>query len=197
MKRAVILTVILVAVSYIPVSTTIIVIPGDYLTIQEGINASEDGDTVLVKPGIYEENINFNGHQIVLASLFLTTGNPEYIEETIIDGDSSGSVVTFENGEDSTTIIIGFTLQNGYASDGAGIYCMNDADAIISNNIIRWNVSSDYYSVGGGILCNNSNPIIRDNLIAENTACWGGGIGLENSFPVISNNIIRDNVADF
>ncbi len=195
MKRAVILTVILVVVSYIPVSATIIVIPGDYLTIQAGINASCNGDTVLVKPGIYEENINFNNHRIVLASMFLTTGSPEYIEETIIDGTSSGSVVTFENGEDSTTIIIGFTIRNGYAEDGGGIYCYN-SNPIISNNIIGWNECYGNDNAGGGIYCHNSNPLICNNLITENIACWGGAICLLNSNSIISNNMIRENSAD-
>jgi hypothetical protein len=84
---------------------TIINIPADYPTIQQGIDASIDGDTVLVQPGTYVENINFNGHNIVLGSLFLTTGDTSYIAQTVIDGDSAGTVVAFENGEDSTTAI--------------------------------------------------------------------------------------------
>ena len=42
---------------------------GDFDTIQEGINASVDGDMVLVYPGTYYENINFLGKNISLASL--------------------------------------------------------------------------------------------------------------------------------
>ena len=69
--------------------STIINIPADYPTIQQGINAGFDGDTVLVQPGIYIENISFNGHNVVLGSLFLTTGDTSYISQTIIDGDLS------------------------------------------------------------------------------------------------------------
>jgi len=195
MKSPIILAIFFVLIVSVSVSATIIVIPGDYLTIQAGINASSDGDTVLVKPGIYEENINFLGHRITLASLFLTTGNPEYIEETIIDGTSSGSVVTFENGEDSTTVIVGFTIRNGYAYDGGGIYCYN-SNPIISNNIIGWNECYGDNNSGGGIYCHNSNPLISNNLITENIACWGGGICLLSSNSIISNNIIRGNLAD-
>ena len=90
-------------------------VPKDFQTIQDAINASSNGDTVLVQPGFYYENINLNAHRIVLGSLFLTTGDTLYISSTIIDGDSSGSVVTFESGEDSTTKIIGFTIRNGFA----------------------------------------------------------------------------------
>ena len=59
---------------------------GDFTTIQEGIDTSADSDTVLVYPGTYFENLNFNGRNIVLASLELTTGNEQYISSTIIDG---------------------------------------------------------------------------------------------------------------
>ena len=57
-------------------SSTIINIPADYPSIQQGIDAGNNGDTVLVQPGTYYENINFNGHNVTLASLFLTTGDP-------------------------------------------------------------------------------------------------------------------------
>jgi hypothetical protein len=107
-------------------SSTIINIPEDYPTIQEGINASVDGDTVLVQPGTYYENINYNGKNITAASLFLTTQDTTYILQTVIDGDSVGTVVSFENGEDSTAILTGFTITNGFVSYygyGGGIYC--------------------------------------------------------------------------
>ena len=59
---------------------------GNFISIQEGIDASTDADTVLVYPGTYYENLNFNGRNIILASLELTTGDEQYILSTIIDG---------------------------------------------------------------------------------------------------------------
>ncbi len=75
MKKSFVLTALFVAVAFMPASATIINVPDDYPTIQEGIDASSDGDTVLVQPGTYLENINFNGHSIVVGSLFLTTAD--------------------------------------------------------------------------------------------------------------------------
>jgi hypothetical protein len=91
----------------------IIYIPKEYPTIQAGIDSSFDGDTVLVDEGTYYENINFNGKNIILGSLFFSTGDKEYIIHTVIDGNQKGSVVTFESGEDSTATLIGFTITNG------------------------------------------------------------------------------------
>ncbi len=64
-------------------------IPADYSTIQEGIDAASDGDTVLVAAGTYVENINYNGKNIVVGSLYLTTQDTAYISSTIIDGNQA------------------------------------------------------------------------------------------------------------
>jgi len=67
------LTIVISLIIISNLSATIINIPEDQTTIQEGINVAVDGDTVLVQPGIYLENINFEGKEISVASLFLTT----------------------------------------------------------------------------------------------------------------------------
>ena len=66
---------------------------GDFITIQEGINASTDGDTVLVYPGIYYENIDYLEKSITVASLYLFSQQDSVIHNTILDGNQSGSVV--------------------------------------------------------------------------------------------------------
>ena len=140
MKALAVLTIAVftILIYTIPALSATINIPDDYATIQAGIDASNNGDTVLVQPGTYVENINFNGHSIVLGSLFLTTGSSSYISSTIIDGDSSGTVVTVENGEDSTTVITGFTIKNGYsfvAGYGCGIYCSGSYMKIVISTL--------------------------------------------------------------
>lgn len=92
MKIIIVLTTLFIAITFASIPATIINIPDDYPTIQAGIDASSDCDTVLVQPGTYVENIDFNGHNIVVGSLFLTIGDTSYISSTVIDGDSSGSI---------------------------------------------------------------------------------------------------------
>jgi hypothetical protein len=64
----------------------IINVPADIISIQGGIDLATEGDTVLVQPRTYIENIKVEGKKIVVGSLFLTTGNRSYISQTIIDG---------------------------------------------------------------------------------------------------------------
>jgi len=187
---------------------TVINIPVDYPTIQQGIDASIDGDTVLVQPGTYYENINFNGHNISLGSMFLITNDTSYISTTIIDGDSAGTVVTFESGEDSSTIITGFTIQGGAVEGpglGGGIYCDNSSPRIIGN-IIKDNLALCGWgtAAGAGIYCGrNSNPQILNNKVMRNKAmgfnmpssALGGGIACDSSSPQIINNFIIENTA--
>jgi len=169
-------------------------VPADYATIQEAIDSANNGDIVLVWPDIYNEHINFMGKAIVVGSLFLMTNDTLYISHTIIDGYNSGSVVTFINEEDSTSVIIGFTLRNGFCYDCNGVYCENSSPSVLYNIIINnghGNLTGNY---GGGIHCNNSNPIISGNKIINNSADWGAGILCKiNSNPKIIDNLISEN----
>jgi len=171
--------------------STILNVPSVFSTIQSAINYSFEGDTVLVQPGTYVENINFNGKNITIASLFITTQDTSYISQTIIDGNQSGSVVTFNNNETSDALLIGFTIENGLAVDGGGVYCYQ-ADPTIQNLKIVNNQADN----GGGIRASSSNLIIENSIIALNSAANGGGgiyIGAGNQIGIIgceiSNNI--------
>lgn len=183
---------VLIVLSASFASAYIINIPDDYPTVQAGINASSDGDTVLVHPGYYVENIGFDGHNITLGSLYLTTGDLSYALITSIAGDSSGRVVTFASGEDSTAMLIGLTIENGAYASGGGIYCGNQSNPTIMYNLIRDNHAIPY--TGGGIWCRVSNPRIIGNIIYDNTAeSDGGGISLLDSNPLIRDNVIYYN----
>ena len=167
-------------------SATIINVPSDPPTIQSGIDFASEGDTVLVAGGTYYENINYNGKNIVVGSLFLTTQDTSYISSTIIDGNQSGSVVYFTNGSDSTAVLSGFTIQNG--SRGITIY----GSPKLENVIIADNSSA----FGGGInIGSYSSPMLKNIIIANNYCDWyGGGILVhEGSHPVLVNCILWNN----
>ena len=198
MKNFYFFTFILFCIFISFLNSTIINIPADQPTIQQGINASVDSDTVLVQPDTYFENINYNGKNITVASLFLTTQDTSYISQTIIDGNDVGSVVTFESGEDSTAILCGFTITNGNAERGGGIYCYQ-TNPLLKNLKIQENIASgDFPSgMGGGIYCrNSSNLILEDVTISYNSALGsGGGIYCSHSSMTIENATVNNNSA--
>jgi len=174
-------------------NATMLNVPAQYSTIQSAINASTNGDTVLVHPGTYVENINFNGKNIVVGSLILTTQDTSYISSTIIDGNQNGSVVTFENGEDSTAELSGLTITNGSSNLGGGILCEFNSNPFLNYLIIKNNSVSDS---GGGIYASySSNPVIMNCKIMDNTCVHhGGGILIRSeSNPKLINLIITGN----
>jgi len=170
----------------------IIHVPAEQTTIQAGINASVSGDTVLVARGRYHERIDFASKAILVASNFIFDSDTITIDSTIIDGGSIGTVVTFSSSEDSSSIVQGFTIENGNAYKGGGIYC-NGSSPTIVNNIIKGNHSSRY---GGGICCDFSHPTIVENGIIGNSADEnGGGIYCYYSSPKIHNNLFSSDSA--
>lgn len=176
----------------------VIRIPADYPTIQQGIDAANPGDTLIVAPGSYFENINFNGKNITVASQFLITQDTAYISQTIIDVGGHGSVVTFANNEDSTALLCGFYLLNGNAYYGGGIYCKNSSPVIenvsVKGNQSHWVWTS--WGAGGGIYLENASPILQNVLMTNNLSNGhGGGIYCIGSHPHLKNVKIINNIA--
>ncbi|HHE38105.1 MAG TPA: T9SS type A sorting domain-containing protein [Candidatus Cloacimonetes bacterium] len=203
--KSIYLIVVLLAFSTM-LCSMIIDVPDDYPTIQQGIDAAADTDTVLVADGIYDENINFLGKAITVASNFLIDADESHIENTIINGSTPinpdfGSVVTFMSYEDTTSVITGFTLTEGtgfYRTSsntrvGGGIICDNSSPKIISN--ITTNNTADY---GGGInIYENCNAYLEGNIISNNTSFINsGGVNIVYSSPTLINNIISGNSAN-
>ena len=158
-------------------------VPGDYEYIQEAINASSDGDSILVAPGVYYENIDFVGKQIVVTSRYIIDNDSLLIGSTIIDGggaETGGSVCSFKNGETSGSVLDGFTLQNGIGNN-------EDPDD-----------NGTFYRYGGGIYCEGSSPTISNCIITDNESYGGGGGGIfcYNASPLFFNTTISDNITD-
>ncbi|MCK5051354.1 MAG: carboxypeptidase regulatory-like domain-containing protein [Candidatus Cloacimonetes bacterium] len=179
----------------VALSATIINVPADHATIQAAINSSSTSDTVLVQPGTYFEDITFGGRAITVASLFLTTGDETYIEQTIINAGGYGHCVTFNSGENNDSIITGFTATNGGSYYGSGIYCYQNSSPTISNMIITDNHGDNGDSYGGGMcFMSDCEPACSDLVISNNYAQAGGGIWFhDNSHAIMSNITLTGN----
>jgi parallel beta-helix repeat protein len=176
------ITTILVTAS-IGLATTIHV-PADQPTIQAGIDAAVNGDSVLVSPGTYHETVDFLGKRIVVRG----ENGPL---STIISGaldTLTRQTVSFISGEDSSSIIEQFTIRGGTRSRSrevspSGILC-DDSSPTIRDNIIIHNYV--------GIQClDASSPTILHNYIGGNEL-----IGLyccDVSAPLAENNVINRN----
>ncbi|MBN2461837.1 MAG: T9SS type A sorting domain-containing protein [Candidatus Cloacimonetes bacterium] len=157
-----------------------------------------------MQPGTYYENINYNGKNITVASLFLTTADTTYISQTIIDGNENGSVVTFDSGENSAAVLTGFTITNGYTDHGCGVRCLNSSPKL-ENLTITGNYSYAGWTGngnGGGIYCYESSPSLVNVTISGNAvysgftgAGTGGGIYCYESNPSLVNVTITVNDA--
>jgi hypothetical protein len=168
-----------------PISTTIYV-PADRPTIQAGIDAARTGDTILVAPGIYIENINFLGKEIKVYSSYGA-------EATIIQGNQLDlETVSFTNNEPKGTEIKGFTITGGKRS---GIYCIGSSPNIINNVITNNFGRNDNSNDGGGItLENTSNSLIANNLIYENHSGYGPAIHVGDNDAFSQNDTIMKNI---
>ena len=161
-------------------------VPADSPTIQAAIWMSAPGDGWIVSPGLYQENIHFLGKDITLRSS--ASGSSPMVLATVIDGNQSGPVVSFDGAETSSCLLSGFTLTNGCADQGGGIRG-NATCARIENNWIVDNAATDE---GGGI--SRCHGTIQDNVVTSNSAYNDGG-GLRDCDGAIEGNIIANNTA--
>jgi beta propeller repeat protein/parallel beta-helix repeat protein len=214
MRNSIPVILAVLSVAIIPVSAEIHSVPNDYATIQEAINNCSNNDVVIVEPGVYPENINFLGKNIIVTST--DPENPDIVAATIIDGNDRGSVVLFENSENTEAVLSGFTITGGSSTNdnsieqenyiywGAGIFCKN-ASPTIKCNVITGNTgpvqmegdnpNNWRIGFGGGICCLQSEAIISRNIIKNNSAFAGAGIMIYFGEPIISHNLIYDNSA--
>lgn len=172
---------------------TITVAPGggaDYQTIQGGLGAAGNGDTVLVFPGVYPEHIYMGSDAdgVVLMS----SAGPD---STVVDGEgvSHSSVIHCEQ-LGPATLIKGFTVRGGWSNwYGGGIRC-DQADITIEGNVFVDNWAAPIG--GGGVGASGSSITVRDCRFVGNRGGDGGGIVVLYGSAVIERNEFSGNAAD-
>lgn len=187
-----VLTILVCALLLCSAEAKVIHVPADQPTIQAGINAAVNGDTVLVSPGTYVENINFNGKAITVKG----SNGPSV---TTIKGNPGAVTVTFNNGEGTASVLQGFTISGGGISYTTGVNIISASPSIIGNKII-----DNHWCDGAGISVNWGSPIIKGNTITNNfhDLCSGGtgGAGIsitgQGTAQIIGNVISSNNAGN-
>ena len=163
------LSTVLVLFIFVGISqSATILIPNDYGTIQGGIDASVDGDTILVSAGTYNEQLDYLGKAISVVS----KDGPHKTTLT-----TNSNIVNMSNIQSGTSTLSGFSIM-GFRSlvNGSFIHnkidVQNSVDVVIQNNIFHHFGCIDsgndiYYTYlcGNAIYANNSKVTIKNNFI--------------------------------
>ncbi len=195
-----------------PCHAETLIVPLNVASIQEALDLSMAGDTILVAPGTYtgpnNKNLDFFGKDLIL----IGTGGSE---QTIIDCEFDGHGMNLISGESAASLVQGFTITNGLEDDrGGGIQCYCDTHfidiALINNSanrggglavsyggspllenvLIQGNVGTGSGTAGGAYFCNDSHAVLRNVIFRENEGGGGGGVDICGA----ANTIVMENV---
>ncbi len=170
-------------------------IPGDYNNIQAAITATQDGDTIIVRDGVYTGQGNLN---ITTVGKDITIRSENGPENCTIDCEKQDRAFNFQSGVDENTIIDGFTIADGdnegillnggvlvknciIENNGRGITSLTTSSVVhVEDTVIRNNVTT---GSGAAIYFNNGGPhTITGSVISNNeTTGAGGGVFIQNS----------------
>lgn len=171
-----------------------LVVPQMYSTIQQAIDAAQDGQTVVVMPGTYEVALTIKAKRITLQST-----NPESagtVGQTILEPVEFAGRPIINIGAGSAGIIAGFTLQNSTTCPicpGGAIY-VRESSPTIKNNVFRNNTDGTIVAYEAG--CKIVSNVFEDN-VGTPKGTSGAAIHVRNCNRslVIAGNTFRNNTA--
>ena len=131
-------------------------VPLDAPTIQAAIDMANNGDVIVLAPGIYTGAVVVAGKSLTLTSRFYDTGDRSFIDQTIVDGADAYDIVTVEPDIPGMTNFIGITVRNGVNGiSGSSPF------SVLSCRITDTSDAIDYESGATGV-------IVRDSVIDLN-----------------------------
>jgi predicted outer membrane repeat protein len=192
-------------------------VPSEYSTIQAGIDAASNGDTVLVADGVYKGEGN---RDLVFGGKIITVKSENGPVKSIIDCEGVGRAFSsYPNTSTRDVVIRGFTIRNGVANRGGAIYWgYTSANLTIEDCIFRNNSNAairtywlkidstvtisdcDFIGNEGAVYpMNGGNAVITNCYFYGNTTTfYGGAIRTTGGTTTdIKNCIFTDNISDY
>ncbi|MHC4641163.1 MAG: right-handed parallel beta-helix repeat-containing protein [Planctomycetota bacterium] len=138
MKKTILLSIVVLLILHGFTTAANRLVPDEYATIQDAVDAAVNGDVVIVDPDIYtgdgNRDIDFFGKAITVRST--DPNDPNIVATTIIDCQGTEfnqhRAFYFHTGEGPKSVLAGFTIKNGNARCGGGIYCIESSPTIVS-----------------------------------------------------------------
>ncbi len=160
---------------------------GNFSTIQEAVDYAVSGDTILVYPGTYAENVDVY-RELTIQSV---SGNPE---DTVLN--PSGYDHAFDVSANNVTIS-GLKINFPMATYGKAAVSISSRNNTILNNVISITYTGSWYNTYGIYLTGSSarDNTILDNIIAGNNYGNGNGIYLNYASP--NNRILSNTISGF
>lgn len=182
-------------------------VPQVFSSIQAAIDASNNGDTILVANGVYEEvRLTTKGRRLLLTSQHIFSGDTSDIYNTVIQNPNivncgftpdplSAPIFEIVDGEDTNTVIHGFTVTGGSgdtaSGKGGGFLIVSSSPKVEYCRIINNCATSG----GAGLFAQNSALVLRNCTVSNNFVRQGNGSGINVSGVGyrIENNLISLN----
>ena len=158
-------------------------------SIQEAIEVAAGGSSIVVRPGVYREKIDFLGKSIQVVGT--DPNDPNNACFPVLDGSGDGPVVQFTNGEDLNCLLMGFVITRGQGDPAGAIYCEGSSPTI-ANCLIVGNRGTGL--AGAAVYCVNSTAAFVNCTLADNVGgSDAGGLIAENSDVIVANSILWGN----
>jgi Right handed beta helix region/Secretion system C-terminal sorting domain len=192
-RRLFTLVVVLITIYNSTSSATIIRVPGDSPTIQHASNLAEEGDTVLIADGIYDESINIYEYGITIASHYILDMDLSHANNTVIETSPNRRIIDVDESVTTSVEIIALTLENSdftYEDGRGSAVFASHIDISIKHCYI--NNNSGFY---GAVYLDSCSVYLYNNVFSNNFGSLMGSAGnITDSNAEIVDNIFNNNL---
>jgi hypothetical protein len=154
------------AASPVYAAAAVINVPGDQPTIQAAVSAAASGDTILIAPGTYTGGVWVQDKALSFASWYQTTGNPAYIDQTVISGYVSNACGGASGCAGNAVLEFGSRAGGSVVN---GLTVANGVDGVRGNSPVTISHSRMIANGDGADFGNDSSGTFSNDVFASNT----------------------------